>query len=202
MAPLTTRPRRAGSSTVRVRAHQPRLGAGAGARLVRRRRPGSVTSDAVPYLLLGAICLLTLPCGCGDPEAPRSEPRRDRAARLPRVPRARASSPSLSSRRTTAGRCTRARADETVEIAGYLDSGGAHPRREGAAPTRSTPATASSPRTPTSPRRSTPPGSSVGRPAARGAARRAATSSRRSGSRRGRRAGGRRRASPTRSASR
>ena len=81
-----------------------------------------VTADAVPYLLLSGACLLTFVVPVADPEAPRSEPRRDRAADLPRVPRARDRAPSPSSPRTIVAPCMRAPRTRPVEIRSYLDS--------------------------------------------------------------------------------
>ena len=71
---------------LRVRADQPRVGARADGRLGgRAARVAAVTSDAVPYLTLGALAALTL-AGLwrqAPSQAPRREPGRDRPPRLP-----------------------------------------------------------------------------------------------------------------------
>ena len=58
----------------------------------------------------------------GDREAPRSEPRRDRRARLPHRAARSGSRPSRSSRRTTAARCTPARPTRRSRSRRYLDA--------------------------------------------------------------------------------
>ena len=95
-----------------------------------------------------------------DPQAPRGEPRRDRRARLPHLPRAR----DRDRRRGRARRPRRAarargRRDRRRSRRTSTPRSTSAPR-SARAPTRSTPATGSSPRTPTSRRPSTRPGSS------------------------------------------
>jgi FAD/FMN-containing dehydrogenase len=98
----------------------------------------------------------------------RREPRRDRAARLPRLPRARHRDVAVSrtTRRSPSSRPTTRLAARALGRRDGRDRGvprlrGARPRGEARpAPTRSIPATASSPRARTSPRRSRRPGSS------------------------------------------
>ena len=92
-------------------------------------------------------------------EAARSEPRRDRAARLPRLPRARDRDRGgrARGRRRLAARALGGRDRSRSPRTSTRRSTSARRRRP--ARTRSTRATASSPRTPTSRRRSRPPGS-------------------------------------------
>ena len=94
------------------------LGASGGGALAR------ATSDAVPYLILSALCLLSLAllAAHGDPQAPRSQPRRDRRARLPHLRASSASRPWPSPRPDDRGALHARSADEIVEIAGYLAS--------------------------------------------------------------------------------
>ena len=84
------------------------------------------TSDAVPYLTLSALALLTL-AGLWSSEAPRSEPRRDRAAGLPHGARARAR--DRGGRRARRSRLA-PRPDaptRRVDVDSYLDAGAARP---------------------------------------------------------------------------
>ena len=102
-----------------------------------------------PYLRRARVARLRLRA-TGDPEASRCQPRRDRAPRLSRVPRAR----HRDGRSRAAGRQRRAarpfrRRDGRDHLVPRVR--GAHPRSQASrAPTRSTPATASWRRTPTS----------------------------------------------------
>ena len=130
----------------------------AGSAVERRGRVGDVRRRAVPDARRSSRAYA---CRAVEiRQAPRSEPRRDRAARLPHGARGSGSRRSRSPRPTTAARCTPAR--PTRRERGRLVPlvGGAHPApRCARAPTRSIPATASSPRAATSPRRSARPGS-------------------------------------------
>ena len=183
-----------------LRADQPRLGAGPGAGRRRRRRPGRghLRRSALPAALRSGSDYVCRPMEIR--EAPRSEPRRDRGAHLPRLRRSGIATVAVAAPDDAGAFHTRV-ADETVEIQSYLLS------EEHIRAAKSVGADAIHPgygflaENPTSPRPSRQPASSSsGRRRTRSA--RAATSSRRSGSRRRRACRCSRPASRTRSASR
>ena len=95
---------------LRVRADQPRVGARTERRLRDRRRRSPRRPRTPCRTSRSAALAAAYACRAVEvSQAPRSEPRRDRAPGLPHGARARASRPSRSRRPTTSARCTPAR---------------------------------------------------------------------------------------------